>query len=64
MYMNCCLKRGDDWVKIVLFGLKQATALTNALTNAMANACGATNPRVPTKEEVVELYRQAHQAGA
>ena len=23
--MNCCLKRGEDWVKMVLLGLKQAT---------------------------------------
>ena len=28
--MNICLKRGDDCVKIVLFGLKQATELTTA----------------------------------
>ncbi len=30
IYMNTCLNRGDDWVKIVLLGLKQATALTTA----------------------------------
>ncbi len=30
MYMNICLKRGEDCVKIVLFGLKHATELTTA----------------------------------
>lgn len=44
-------------------GVRTADFQTLA-ANAMADACGATNPRVPTKEEVVELFRQAHQAGA
>jgi alcohol dehydrogenase len=30
-------------------------------TNAMKDACGATNPRAPTKEEVVALFKQAHE---
>ncbi|KAL2632213.1 hypothetical protein R1flu_016899 [Riccia fluitans] len=29
--------------------------------NAMKDACGFTNPRAPTKEEVVELFRQAYE---
>ncbi|KAJ7527053.1 hypothetical protein O6H91_16G034000 [Diphasiastrum complanatum] len=29
--------------------------------NAMKDACGFTNPRQPTKEEVVELFRQAYE---
>lgn len=28
-------------------------------TNAMKDACGATNPRVPTKDEVVAMYAAA-----
>lgn len=27
--------------------------------NAMKDACGVTNPKQPTKEEIIELYRQA-----
>ncbi|BBN09130.1 alcohol dehydrogenase [Marchantia polymorpha subsp. ruderalis] len=29
--------------------------------NAMKDACGFTNPRAPTKQEVVELFRLAHE---
>ncbi|KAL3690143.1 hypothetical protein R1sor_016452 [Riccia sorocarpa] len=29
--------------------------------NAMKDACGFTNPRVPTKEEVVQLFRNAYE---
>merc|ERR1712232_440541 len=31
--------------------------------NAMKDACGLTNPHQPTKEEVIELFRQAYESG-
>jgi len=29
--------------------------------NAMKDACGLTNPHQPTREEVIELFRQAYE---
>ncbi len=29
--------------------------------NAMKDACGITNPRQPTREEVIELFRKAYE---
>lgn len=29
-------------------------------TNAMKDACGSTNPRPPTKAEVIRLFEQAY----
>ncbi len=30
-------------------------------TNAMKDACGLTNPKQPSKEEIIALYKQAYE---
>lgn len=40
----------------------QAADFETLAANAMKDACGATNPRAPTKEEVVAMFKTAHEA--